>query len=119
MSFLDRIRLQRPTYATKIIVPEEIKAFDPITPLPEPPTPLVVQVQTCGYCGGPCESEPHQFTNGDLYLKRLPFSFLCNSCWKMREDLRTRHNVANTNTLVVGKPQRMRKVEARAEAEQA
>lgn len=55
-------------------------------------------MQMCSFCGA--IGATHQFTNGDLYLGRLPHNYLCDTCQAEREAKRTRHNVANKNTVL-------------------
>ena len=65
-------------------------------PEPKPVYPELLQM--CSFCGA--VGATHQFTNGDLYLKRLPFNYLCDTCHAEREQARTKHNVANKSTVL-------------------
>lgn len=67
---------------------------------PEPETVKTVDpVYHCCNCNAVTGFE-HRFVNGDLYLKRLQFNFLCDECYVLREQARTRHNVANHHTVL-------------------
>lgn len=93
-SIFQRIRKARLAPDNKLNPPApEQKTPDPITPIPE-----TVIEYPCAHCGE--SGATHRFTNGDLYLKRLPYSYLCDVCWQEREAKRTRHNIANHNTVL-------------------
>lgn len=71
-------------------------------------------VQPCAHCGA--VGATHRFLNGDLYLKRLPYNFLCDVCFTLREAARNRHNIANHDTVleqpaIPARPRRRARVE--------
>lgn len=57
----------------------------------------IIEPQKCACCG--TIGAPHQFVNGDLYLKRLEHNYLCDACYGERERARKKHNVANHKTV--------------------
>lgn len=82
----------RPQYHTKVVTPEENKVANPETPIPEPVTVLV---NLCAHCGA--EGATHQYTSGDMYLKTLPYTFFCDTCWEQRQWL-VQHPIARQHT---------------------
>lgn len=74
----------------------------------------VKPVYQCAFCGA--GGATHQFINGDLYLKRLLYNFLCHDCFEKREKARNRHNIANHDTVleqpaIPARPRRRARVE--------
>lgn len=63
------------------------------------PEPTVKTVPTCAYCNQPANPE-HIFVNGDLYLRRLAYNYLCNEHWEQRQLVINRHPVAIRKTQV-------------------
>lgn len=68
------------------------------------PVCILKPIQICAYCG---KEATHQFVNGDLYLRRLEYNYLCDVCWNAREAARSRHNVANRSTVVQKAPRQV------------
>jgi hypothetical protein len=78
-----------------ITQPEPDEPFTSVEPATQVHHELLQMCSLCGEVGA-----THQFINGDLYLGRLPYNFLCDTCHAQREAKRTRHNVANKSTVL-------------------
>lgn len=76
MSILNRFRPVRPTYSTKVVTPEQIKAPEPITPIP---TEMPEDMQRCAACGVIGAKTPLPPVSYFGYVK-LPYIVLCEAC---------------------------------------
>lgn len=55
----------------------------------KPPMEHVVKTLPVCACCGQAANPEHCFINGDLCLRKLPHTYLCDECWQKREQAKS------------------------------